>query len=160
MENWRLIPFKSVGPIDFNNTKEDVIKKLGEPEYITKNGEFLTYEDFSICLSEKEEIEDFRVGAVKNITILYEGLILNVLDYKQIVKELFRKGHEIYGDYSSFPMYVDKDIGVGFVTHESNTDDTIELEGLQILSREAMPDFNDKKLCPDDILITNEKQII
>ena len=96
----------------------------------------------------------------KPCKILYDKVNLNVLNYEKVVKELFRKGHEIYGNFSSFPIYTNKNIGIIFITHESYVDNVFELDGLGIWSQEAMPDFNDKSLCPDDILITREDQII
>ena len=160
MQTWELIPYKSVGPICFTDTREDIIKKLGEPKEISRTGEFLTYDDFLICLSEDGNVEDFLVMPAKNTTIKCKKIHLNNLDYKRIVKDLFIQSHKIYGNFSSFPGYIDKDFGIGFITHESDLGELLTLSSLQIFSRKAMPDFNDKKLCPDDILITREDQII
>ena len=160
MDPWELVPFKSVGPIRFFDTREDIIKKLGKPKNFSGKCDCLTYEGFLIFLSENGRIEDFLLSPIKNIVVKYKEIHLNYLNYKKIVKTLFIQNHEIYGNFSSLPGYIDKNLGVGFITHESGFNETIELSSLQIFSQEAMPDFNDKSLCPDDILITSEDQII
>ena len=160
MKKLHLIPFQSVGSICFNDTKEDIINKLGGLKGISRDGKCLYSEYYLIKMNDRGTIYSLCPDDPENCEILYEGLNLNALDYKQIIKELFRKKHEIYGDFSSSPMYIDKNIGVGFVTHESDIGEDFELEALEIASQEAMPDFNDKTLCPDDILITREDQII
>lgn len=161
MEIFKLEPYKSVGPICFTDTVDDIIKKLGEPKEISRTGEFLIYENFLIEISLiNQNVYSVSLCNYDQCKICYEGINLNVLDYKKVVKELFHKNHTIYGNFSSFPEYVDKNAGVIFVTHETDIDNTLELECLGIWSLEAMPDFNDKNLCQDDVLITSEDQII
>ena len=154
METWELIPFKSVGPICFTDTKEDIIKKLGKPEAISRKGDCLIYDDFLIQLTENNKnIYSISPNPNKSCKILYDKVNLNVLEYKKIVKKLFRKGHKIYGDFSSFPIYTNKDIGTIFITHESDMDGILELDCLGIMT-------SDKDLYYADILITSEDQII
>ena len=160
MKIWKLIPYESVGPICFTDTVDDIIKKLGEPEKFYDNKECLSqrliFADYFIDISQNTQKCCYVVpGDPEKYEIMYQEINLNTLDYKKIVKELYHKGHTIYGDFSSFPIYVDKDIGVSFVTHESDIDDVMELDGLEIFSNECFP-----KLCPDDVLITSENQII
>ena len=164
METWELVPFKSIGEICFTDTKEDIISKFGEPKRVLPGDKYIGESfDFywgGIVFSKETKNVYSVMPTISSCEILYKGLNLNISDYKKIVKELFLKGHEIYGNFSSLPEYVDKNLGIGFITHESNIGDVIELDGLGIWSQEAMPDFNDKSLCPDDILITREDQII
>ena len=154
MQTWELIPYKSVGPIDFKDTKEDIIKKLGNPEAISRKGDCLIYDNFLIQLTENNKnIYSISPNPNKPCKILYDKINLNVLEHEKVVKELFRKGHEIYGNFSSFPIYTNKNIGIIFITHESYVDDVFELDCLGIMT-------NDKDLYYTDILITREDQII
>ena len=85
MENWDLIPFKSVGPIFFTDTREDIINKFGEPKRILSENKY-TGESFDfywgdICFSKKtKEVYVVTPSDQNKCKILYEGLNLNVLD--------------------------------------------------------------------------------
>ena len=78
MQTWELIPYKSVGPICFTDTREDIIKKLGEPKEISRTGEFLTYDNFLFTLSlDNQNVYSISPNDPDKCKILYEGLNLN-----------------------------------------------------------------------------------
>ncbi len=168
MKNWELIPFKSIGPIDFNDTKDDIVKKLGKPErYLAKKGysyQRLIFADYFVEIStETQKCGYVCPGNPEKCKVMYGKINLNDLNHKKTLKKLFKNGIEIYGDFSSFPIYVIKELGISIVTAEhsykvptkTELEIRLELSGLEIFSNECFPELSN-----DDILITREDQII
>ena len=168
METWELVPYKSVGPICFTDIKEDIVKKLGKPERcFEKKGysyQRLIFADYFVEIS----TETKKCGYVcpsdpEKCKVMYGKINLNDLNHKKTLKELFKNGIEIYGDFSSFPIYVIKELGISIVTAEhsykvstkTELEIRLELSGLEIFSNECFPELSN-----DDILITCEDQIL
>ena len=146
MESWKLLPFKSAGPINFNDTKEDIVKKLGEPKSVSPKGGYFCFSWGHIKFFFEDKIEDIVIHPKEEceIDILYNSVLLNCLDYKKTVKILFQQKNKIYGDFiSSSPGYTIENLGVSLVTYENDYRDKIkngwfskiELSALVILSQ-------------------------
>ena len=154
MASWELVPYKSVGPICFTDTKEDIVKKLDGLRTVSLQGDCLAYKGVLFDFSEDDNIFRVVLGSTdEGIELQYKSMILNRLDYQFSLNALFRQNYDIYRNYSYLSYFV-KALGIYFIPTEDPIDSLI-LSGIEMGPIESFPELSN-----EDILISHKEQII
>lgn len=163
MEIWKFVPFQSVGPISFDNTKEEVFSKFSNLEKISKVLECYSYKDKEkhICIDLSTYVDSLTVFTLdthessKTLSITFENINLTKKNYLNTLKELFIKGYKIYGWFIENPMYMVKNLGIQFITSENFYG--LNLSGVSFMQQDYFEELWDEN--KDDLKLITKKDL-
>ena len=126
MEYWEFLPYRSVGPIRFEDTKDIIDKKVGESKrtIFCKNEKVVScdYDCMSVDYDiKKQTIETIGIfPQICDLTITYNGINITQKDYKLTLSQLISLHCNIY---FTFGFFFVREIGIGFYVSDDYLSD-------------------------------------